>query len=52
MSSEFVPQVEEVLAKDQYPTHYKEFVRRYFLNLSQGQAQAPQDQPPAKKGTP
>jgi len=52
MSSEFVPQVEEVLAKEQYPTHYKEFVRRYFLNLSQGQAQAPQDQSPAKKGAP
>jgi hypothetical protein len=52
LSSEFVPQVEEVLAKDQYPTHYKEFVRRYFLKLSQGQAQTPQDPSPAKKGTP
>jgi len=50
MSSEFAPQVEEVLAKEQYPAHYKEFVRKYFLNLSQGQP--PQQQSPAKRGAP
>ena len=51
MKTEFATQVEEVLAKDQYPAHYKEFVRRYFLNLSQGM-QAPQAQPPGTRGAP
>jgi hypothetical protein len=41
MSREFAPQVEEVLSKEQYPAHYKEFVRRYFLTLSQGAQQQP-----------
>jgi hypothetical protein len=36
MASEFAAQVEEVLSRDQYPPHHKEFVRRYFLTLSQG----------------
>jgi hypothetical protein len=48
MSSEFAPQVEEVLSKEQYPAHYKEFIRRYFLNLSQG-AHALQQQPPGTR---
>jgi hypothetical protein len=48
MSSEFASQVEEVLAKEQYPAHYKEFVRRYFLKLSQGRI--PQQQPTDKRG--
>ena len=48
MSSEFASQVEEVLAKEQYPAHYKEFVRRYFLKLSQGRA--PQQQPTDNRG--
>ncbi|MDH3286593.1 MAG: hypothetical protein OEP48_02540 [Betaproteobacteria bacterium] len=48
MSSEFASQVEEVLSKEQYPAHYKEFVRRYFLNLSQGRV--PQQQPTDKRG--
>ena len=51
MKAEFATQVEEVLAKDQYPAHYKAFVRRYFLNLSQGM-QAPQAQPPGTRGAP
>jgi len=51
MRAEFATQVEEVLSKDQYPAHYKEFVRRYFLNLSQGM-QAPQAQPPGARGAP
>ena len=50
LSSEFAPQVEEVLSKEQYPAHYKEFVRRYFLNLSQGEV--PQQQPSTEKGAP
>jgi hypothetical protein len=36
MGSEFAAQAEAVLSREQYPEHYKEFVRRYFLNLSQG----------------
>lgn len=48
MSSEFASQVEEVLSKEQYPAHYKEFVRRYFLTLSQGRV--PQQQPTDKRG--
>lgn len=36
MASEFAPQVEEVLSREHYPAHYKEFIRRYFLNLSRG----------------
>jgi hypothetical protein len=30
-----------VLASEHYPEHYKEFVRRYFLNLSQGARASP-----------
>ncbi|HSC95506.1 MAG TPA: hypothetical protein VLC73_11080 [Burkholderiales bacterium] len=48
MSSEFASQVEEVLSKEEYPAHYKEFVRRYFLTLSQGRI--PQQQPTDKRG--
>jgi hypothetical protein len=48
MSSEFASQVEEVLSKEQYPAHYKEFVRRYFLNLSKGRV--PQQQPTDNRG--
>jgi len=32
----FHAQMEEILSKDDYPLHLKEFIRRYFLNLSQG----------------
>ena len=38
MRAEFASQVEEVLSKEQYPAHAKEFVRRYFLHLSQGRS--------------
>ena len=38
LSSEFASQMEEVLSRDEYPAHYKEFVRRYFLKLSEGRA--------------
>jgi hypothetical protein len=31
--------VEEVLSKEHYPAHYKAFIRRYFLTLSQGTQQ-------------
>lgn len=48
MSSEFASQVEEVLSKEQYPAHYKAFVRRYFLTLSQGRVS--QQQPTDKRG--
>jgi hypothetical protein len=48
MSSEFAPQVEEVLSKEQYPAHYKELVRRYFLKLSEGRI--PQQQSTGKRG--
>jgi hypothetical protein len=35
MAREFAPQMEKVLAREDYPAHYKEFIRRYFLTLSQ-----------------
>ena len=42
MKAEFATQVEEVLSKEQYPAHSKEFIRRYFLSLSQAtRAQSP-----------
>jgi hypothetical protein len=41
MAREFAPQVEEVLSREDYPVHYKEFIRRYFLNLSRGARGAP-----------
>ncbi|MDH3716311.1 MAG: hypothetical protein OET44_20990 [Gammaproteobacteria bacterium] len=34
----FAAQMEEVFAREQYPLHHKEFIRRYFLELSQGVA--------------
>jgi hypothetical protein len=42
MASEFAPQVEEVLSREHYPAHYKEFIRRYFLNLSRGARGTPE----------
>ena len=51
MSAEFATQVEEVLSREHYPAHYKEFVRRYFLNLSQGARPAP-EQPSAREEAP
>jgi hypothetical protein len=36
LDARFETQLEEVLSKDSYPPHYKEFVRRYFLSLSEG----------------
>ncbi|MGQ0749418.1 MAG: hypothetical protein ACT4PS_02675 [Betaproteobacteria bacterium] len=48
MKQEFASQVEGVLSRDHYPAHYKEFIRRYFLSLSQGE-QRPQTQPPGKR---
>ena len=41
MAREFAPQVEEVLSREEYPAHYKEFIRRYFLSLSRGARGAP-----------
>jgi hypothetical protein len=46
MRSEFAEQAEAVLSREQYPEHYKAFVRRYFLNLSQGARVSP-GEPPA-----
>jgi hypothetical protein len=48
MNQEFASQVEGVLSRDHYPAHYKEFIRRYFLSLSQGE-QHPQTQPTGKR---
>jgi len=42
MAREFTPQVERVLSTEHYPPHYKEFVRRYFLNLSRGVRNMPE----------
>ncbi len=49
MSRQFASQVEEVLSREQYPDHYKEFIRRYFLTLSQGAGGQQQQSP---RGTP
>ncbi|MPZ43963.1 MAG: hypothetical protein GEV05_11255 [Betaproteobacteria bacterium] len=49
MGSEFAAQAEAVLSREQFPEHYKDFVRRYFLNLSQGARVSPQQQPPARE---
>jgi hypothetical protein len=38
LSPRFAAQVEEALSKDRYPAHRKDFIRRYFLTLSEGQA--------------
>ena len=43
MGSEFAEQAEAVLSREQYPEHYKDFVRRYFLNLSQGPRGSPRE---------
>lgn len=51
MRSEFASQVEGVLSNEQYPAHYKEFVRRYFLNLSRGALNSEQ-QPAGTRGAP
>jgi hypothetical protein len=48
LSAEFAAQVEAVVSREQYPAHYKEFIRRYFLNLSQD-AKVRQEQPPARE---
>lgn len=36
LATEFSAQVEEALSKEEYPLHHKEFIRRYFLTLSDG----------------
>ncbi|MGI9334098.1 MAG: hypothetical protein ACR2RL_13200, partial [Gammaproteobacteria bacterium] len=36
LDTRYSAQVEHVLSKEDYPLHRKEYVRRYFLNLSQG----------------
>lgn len=43
MKAEFAAQLEQVLAREQYPAHYKEFIRRYFLSLSQGARALPEN---------
>jgi hypothetical protein len=37
LDARFATQVEAVLSKEHYPAHHKEFIRRYFLSLSEGQ---------------
>jgi hypothetical protein len=62
----FRAQIEEVMAKEDYPLHRKEYLRRYFLALSEGvppqsqdaqvapdstrRAPEPADSPPATEG--
>jgi hypothetical protein len=36
IDAQYTRQLEQVLSNEQYPLHYKEFIRRYFLNLSEG----------------
>jgi hypothetical protein len=51
MAAEYSAQAEAVLSREHYPEHTKEFVRRYFLQLSQG-ARKPAAQPPAREAQP
>ncbi len=51
LKREFASQVEEVLSREHYPAHYKEFIRRYFLALSRGATDA-REQPPGTRGAP
>jgi hypothetical protein len=44
MKAEFASQVEEALSREQYSAQSKEFIRRYFLSLSQGAQTAQQPQ--------
>jgi hypothetical protein len=48
LDARFAPQVEQVLANEQYPAHFKEFVRRYFMTLSEAERPGAQ---PDKRGT-
>jgi hypothetical protein len=48
LPQDYTAQVEAVLAREQYPEHRKELIRRYFLNLSQGARAAAE--PPATRG--
>jgi hypothetical protein len=36
LEARFTAQMEEVLSKEDYPLHFKEYIRRYFLAVSQG----------------
>lgn len=36
IDAQYTRQLEQVMANERYPLHYKEFIRRYFLNLSEG----------------
>ena len=51
LKREFASQVEEVLSREHYPAHYKEFIRRYFLALSRGADDA-RERPPGTRGAP
>ena len=37
LDARYAAQVEQVLSKEDYPLHHKEFIRRYFLGLSLGE---------------
>ncbi len=41
--------LEEVLAKEEFPLHFKEYVRRYFLAVSRG---VPRQQTDTEGNTP
>ena len=45
MPGEYAAQIEGVISREHYPAHRKEFIRRYFLNLSQGERAS--SEPPA-----
>ena len=36
LDAQFTRQLEDVFAQEQLPLHHKEFIRRYFVTLSQG----------------
>ena len=36
IDAQYTRQLEQILSNEQYPLHYKAFIRRYFLNLSEG----------------
>ena len=41
IDAQYTRQLEQVMANERYPLHYKEFIRRYFLNLSEGGSPQP-----------
>ncbi|MFT5446785.1 MAG: hypothetical protein ACI9DC_001960 [Gammaproteobacteria bacterium] len=51
IDAQYTQQLEQVMANERYPLHYKEFIRRYFLNLSEGGSSPPDVRPGSNPAT-